>query len=267
MDRLALHNAGEWIKMFHETMQGTELKPRGLAIRECEDLQIQVWARYPFMTFADRHYDISYFKKEMLWKLSANKHDSSIMQHAKMWESVRNPDGTFNSNYGQFWFGEQNGFWGVVQELTRDQDSRRAVIPMLSKEHMKPETVDTVCTESVGFRIRDGALNMSVHMRSSDQIFGLGTDIPTFAFLYRLVKGTLGQVYPDLQWGKITLTAMSSHIYQRHYEMVKAILAEGMAGYYLEEMPECSAAEALRIVSSRGKDLTGTGELGEWLVS
>jgi thymidylate synthase len=268
MDEIARINGRNFWLMFDRTMtQGVEVKPRGLVIKEIEDLQLSVHPFFPFMTFRDRNYSVDYFKKEMIWKLSANKYDVTIKQHAKMWESVQNPDGTFNSNYGQFWFGEQNGFWFVVQELTRDPDSRRAVIPMLSKEHLKPETVDTVCTESVGFRIRNGKLNMSIHMRSSDQVFGLGTDIPTFAFLYRLVLGMLQMNHENLGVGTMCLTAMSSHIYDRHFKMVNDILDNGVDKLDVVSMPFCSGPEALKIVASRGKNMAGTGRLGEWLVS
>ena len=268
MDEIARINGRNFWLMLEQTMSlGRTLKPRGLEIREIEDLQLSVSPRYPFMTFKDRNYSLEYFKKEMLWKLTANKYDESIMKHAKMWESVQNPDGTFNSNYGQFWFGEQNGFWNVVQELVRDPDSRRAVIPMLTSKHLSPETIDTVCTECLGFRIRDGSLNMSAHMRSSDQIFGLGTDIPTFAFLYRLVLGVLQISMPNLTMGKIAITAMSSHIYARHYAMVDLLLNAGVDSYEPVTMPMCTGAEAIQIVSSRGKNLQNTGELGSWLAS
>lgn len=268
MDEIARYNGLKFLGMFDRTMsQGIEVRPRGYLIKEIEDLQLTVNPLFPFMTFQNRNYSVDYFKKEMLWKLSANKYDESIKQHAQMWGSVQNPDGTFNSNYGVFWFGEQNGFWSVVQELIRDVDSRRAVIPMLSKEHLKPETIDTVCTESVGFRIRDGQLNMSIHMRSSDQIFGLGTDIPTFAFLYRLVYGVLHMMECDINLGTMCITAMSSHIYDRHFQMVKRILDGGIEGFEAVQMPFCTGLEALRIIASRGKNMTGTGDLGEWLVS
>lgn len=266
------HKANQFAirEMFSRTMvYGSTISPRGMEIKESEDLQLKIYPEYPFMTFEPRKYDVEYFKKEMIWKLGANKHDTSIMQHASMWKNVQNPDGTFNSNYGQYWFGEQMGFWNVTNELIRDVDSRRAVIPMLNKSHMTPETVDTVCTEAVGFRIRNGALAMSVHMRSSDQIFGLGTDIPTFAFLYRLVHGVLREYYEGLEFGQMTITAMSSHIYSRHYDMVEAILDTPSDNEIPDKfiMPLCNMQDAIGIAGSRGKNLDSFGSLGKWLVS
>jgi thymidylate synthase len=261
-------NEGVFRRMFLKTVsEGKFSSPRGLRIVELEDFAITVRPENPFFGFPKRNYDVEYFKKEMLWKLGANKYDGSIKQHAKMWESVQNPDGTFNSNYGQYWFGEQQGFWNVVQELVRDEDSRRAVIPMLSKEHMTPQTVDTVCTLAVGFRIRDGALHMSAYMRSSDQIFGLGTDIPTFAFLYRLVYTALLNTY-DLRKGDITIVAMSSHIYERHFQMVEDIVQD--QSYVEVDMPwPVNMAEVLFLTATRGKYTRAPDEFGlsNWLVT
>lgn len=257
-----------WLSMFKDTMtSGDVIAPRGLKIREIRDLQISIDPNHPFMGFPSRKYDVSYFKKEMLWKLGANRMDDSIKQHAKMWESVQNPDGSFNSNYGHYWFGPQNGFWFVVQELMRDMDSRQAVIPMLSKEHMTPETVDKVCTTAVGFHIRNFELHMSVQMRSSDQIFGLGTDIPTFATLYRMVHAVLNAKY-DLGFGRMSITAMSSHIYERHFEMVANILSDDVLDYQEIYMPRLkSPIEVINLISTKGKITSPMSEFEEWLIS
>lgn len=261
-------NSNTWYKMLYNTMKhGELLSPRGLLIREIRDLQISIDPTFPFMMFKARKYDINYFKKEMLWKLGANRMDDSIKQYAKMWESVQNPDGSFNSNYGHYWFGPQMGFWTVVMELIRDKDSRQAIIPMLSKEHMTPETIDKVCTTAVGFHIRNSELHMSVQMRSSDQIFGLGTDIPTFSFLYRLVLAVLQDHY-DLYAGRISITAMSSHIYERHFPMVEQILKDGPREFEPVEMPWFpSSASAIRMVSTKGKILEPKSIVEEWLIS
>lgn len=261
-------NAKAFLDMFKKTMsEGIEVKPRGLPIKEIEDLQLRISPKSPFMGFGDRNYDVSYFKKEMIWKLGANKYDDSIKQHAKMWASVQNKDGTFYSNYGQYWFGEQQGFFYVISELTKDVYSRRAVIPMLSKEHLKPEVTDTVCTECIGFRIRNKKLNMSVHMRSSDQIYGLGTDIPTFSFLYRLVYIVLKNQYEWLEIGDIIITAMSSHIYSNHYEMVERIISKENDYYFIAMPWPETVQEAMYLACCKGVNLEKGGPLGVWLLN
>ena len=258
-------NRRVWLDMFMKTMEGGQsLAPRGEVIREMEDYQFTINPMYPFMNFIHRNLKVDYFKKEMLWKLTGDPYNDSIKQHAAMWSFVQNSDGSFNSNYGQYWFGEQAGLFKAFAELARDIDSRRAVIPMLNASHIGPHINDTVCTEAVGFRIRHGRLNMSVHMRSSDQIFGLGTDLPTFAFLQRLLLGMLQSVY-IVSMGSMTVTAMSSHIYQRHFKMVDSILEDGrMADLIL--MPRATPEEAFKLASCGGKVDANWGELSAWLI-
>lgn len=259
-------NYNVWLDMFKQTMDfGIELSPRGEKIKELDDFQITVDPIYPFMNFKHRNLKIDYFKKEMLWKLTGDPFNQDIKQHAKMWENVQNNDGSFNSNYGQYWFGEQMGVYTVINELIKDMDSRRAVIPMLRASHIGPQVKDTVCTEAVGFRIRGGRLNMSIHMRSSDQIFGLGTDIPTFAFLYRLVKGALSEIY-DLETGWMCITAMSSHIYERHFNMVGNIITDPSIAE-CSVMPVCGYIEAMKLISCGGRVDSDWGKLSRWLLT
>lgn len=232
--------------------EGEDVAPRGYSIMERRNLQLRIYPQFPFNPFSARNYSVGYFKQELRWKLGASKYDESIKAHAKMWESVQNPDGSFNSNYGQYWFGQQMGLMKAVLELIRDRDSRRAVIPMLSDNHLSPETNDTVCTESITFHIRNQVLYASIHMRSSDQIFGLGTDIPTFAVLMHLAHGLLLNNYPTLQMGDMTITAASSHIYSRHFDMVERILRVGDT-VIQPELPLCTPSEAMMIIADRGK--------------
>jgi thymidylate synthase len=235
-------------------VDGHEIAPRGLVIKEMLNPTLDIHPEFPFQTFRSRNYNIEYFKKEMLWKLGASKFDDSIKAHAKMWESVQNPDGSFNSNYGQYWFGQQMGLMKAVLELIRDKDSRRASIPMLTDAHLSPETTDTVCTEAVTFHIRANLLLTTVHMRSSDQIFGLGTDLPTFSVLAHLALGLLRPYYGGLGLGPMTVVAASSHIYSRHFRIVEDILEEDIDTCPTIQLPMVnSAAEALAIIAHRGK--------------
>jgi len=248
--------------------QGEVLNPRGYKIKEVRDVQFQYSPFEPFDNFTARHYPIEYFKKEMQWKLTADPYNEDIKQYAKMWAQVQNPDTTFNSNYGVFWFGKQMGLWKVFMELLRDPDSRRATIPMLNDSHFNPGVNDTVCTEAVSFHIRSNMLYMSVHMRSSDIWSGLGTDCGTFAFLYRILYKMLQDFvgFSDLKVGNITITAASSHAYERNWESIKEIIKNGDKSYY-EEMPWGDGRGNLELVAARGKCPVIENDLAKWLFS
>lgn len=238
------------VELFKKTMsEGDIVTPRGEEVRELRNTIITIDPHFPFQAWDRRKYSFKYFQKEAQWFLSGNKYDDSILEYAKMWAFVQNPDKTFNSNYGQYWFGEQQGLMKAVFQLLKDRDTRKAVIPMLNDSHTSPYTIDTVCTESITFHIRKQRLYMSVHMRSSDQIFGLGSDLPMFAMLQHIAVGLLRSKYSGLCAGDLTVVAASSHIYERHYEMIEDIIKD--PDYDFKEILLNSAAgpaEALNIL-------------------
>lgn len=137
---------------------------------------------------------------------------------------------------------------------------------MLSAKHIGHGVNDTVCTGHITFKIRQNALTMSVSMRSSDQIFGLGTDIPTFAVLYRMMLAMLKIKYPGIVMGLMCITADSSHIYERHFEMVDKIIDGKETIESMIEMPLMSAAEAFSLAACKGIVDPSWGEFSKWLV-
>jgi len=246
----------------HRVMtEGMESFPRGQGTMELINASAVFDPADPFTRLEGRNYKPSYFAKEMVWKFGADPYDESIKQHAKMWASVQNANGSFNSNYGQYWFGRQQGLAHVVNPLQKDRSSRRAAIPMLTQAHLNDN--DVVCTECVTFFIREDCLHMIVHMRSSDIIFGLGTDIPTFATLYRMVFAMLG----DVERGYIYYSAASCHIYERHYEMA-GMMAMGLVDQTLTkdfEMPWMNKAEAAHLMVCQGIVNPSWGAYSQWL--
>lgn len=235
---------------------GSVLAPRGQKIREIENAMIELNPIYPCMSFTDRKFNLEYAKKEWIWKLTGNRYDESIKDHAKAWADLADVDGGYNSNYGQYFFGKQNGFEWVVHELIRDKDSRRAVIPLLNADHLRTNNPDHVCTESISFRIRDDRLNMSVNMRSNDVIWGLTTDAITFCLLYRMVYVYLREFYPELGIGIYNHKADSLHIYERHWPMANAILQAGPDAYTAIEIPWPFGFQEVEILRATGGKMT-----------
>jgi thymidylate synthase len=69
--------------------------------------------------------------------------------------------------------------------------------------------------------------------------------------------------------GKMTITAMSSHIYSRHYDMVDMMIEHGIDGFVPVTMPEITYQEALYLVSKRGKmeEVPEHYQLATWLIT
>lgn len=233
--------------MMDVVSKGNHISPRGMDTIELRNYQFDV--DYPFSSFISRKLDLSYLKKEFAWYLSADPYNDSILQASKQWEKFRQPCGNWFSNYGQYWFGPHipndygtdiSGFEWVVTQLTKDKDSRQAIIPMLSRRHLFEGNVDVVCTSYINFHIRDNRLHMTVRMRSSDIIWGYGNDLPCFWWLHDIVAFALG-----LEKGTYTHSSDSLHVYGRHFDMIHNIISEGMDNFYLITYPEITDIDDL----------------------
>lgn len=196
--------------------------------RVLELLYFQGTITDPWSLYPARKYPMDYFKREMQWYLNADPYDQRICEHAKMWGKLVQDNGEIYSNYGYYWFNSESspykisGFDWVVQSILADKDTRQAYIPMLSKVHMFNGNKDVVCTKGIQFRIIENTVSMHVSMRSSDVIFGMGTDLPCFDVLHQMVALATG--YPK---GAFVFSSDSVHVYERHFEMVNDILKEG----------------------------------------
>ena len=177
------------------------------------------------MNFKVRKLNLDYIKKEFLWYLKGDKFDTSICDYASLWQNLVDEDGIINSNYGQYIFGSLNQFENVIKILQKDKDSRRASIIILQPYHLLSEKKDIPCTYAINFRIRNDKLNMTVHMRSQDAIYGLGNDLPTFSFIHEMVFIYLRDTkYDNLQYGDYHHIVDSFHVYKKHYGMVNKII-------------------------------------------
>ena len=203
--------------------RGNFVSPRGQLVIEVENFSYSLPPFVRFCNFECRKLNLDYVKQEFLWYLKGNKFDQSILEKASMWKNLVNDDGSINSNYGQYVFGDQKQFDDVVKTLIADKDSRRASIVILADRHLKMLTKDVPCTYSLNFRIRDNFLNMSVHMRSQDAIFGMGNDAPAFSMIHEMMLNTLRGTYPELKYGNYFHIADSFHVYERHFEMLNKL--------------------------------------------
>ena len=222
MNKIPFNEIAPFIKIYHSLdSEGNFVSPRGLLIKEIENANYVLPPYIRFTNFKARKLNLTYIKREFLWYLKGDKYDTSITEHAALWKGLINKDGSINSNYGQY---INKQFDHVISLLISDKDSRRASIMILTAEHLLSETFDLPCTYALNFRIRNNKLNMTVHMRSQDAIFGMGNDVPTFSFIQEMIYVTLRDTYPDLVMGNYYHFVDSLHVYEKHFQMIKEIL-------------------------------------------
>lgn len=234
-------------KIYEDLKQkGKEVSPRGQLVKEIENYSYCLPPFVRFQNFKCRKLNVDYIKSEVLWYLKGDRFDSSIAEKAKLWSQIINNDGSINSNYGQYIFGKMNQFDNIVKILTEDKDSRRASITILNSDHLFSETKDVPCTYALNFRIRENFLNMTVHMRSQDAVFGMANDAPAFSIIHEMLFNSLKVVHSDLEYGTYTHFADSFHVYERHFGMLDQIVNNDI--YEAVECPKISGAEEVEFL-------------------
>lgn len=168
-----------------------------------------------------RKMPMRYAVGELAWYLSGSNKVKDISRFAKKWAEISDDGETNNSAYGWRIF-DKFGFdqWEYVKQLLwKDPSSRQAVIHI--KDANNQPTKDVPCTVYFQFFIRDGKLNLSIHMRSNDIWMGVPYDMFSFCFLQMLMAMELG-----VEIGHYTHYAGSLHMYSRDYEAAKKNIAE-----------------------------------------
>lgn len=160
-----------------------------------------------------RKLPMRYAVGELAWYLSGSNRVSDISRFAKKWVDISDDGETNNSAYGYRIF-TKFGFdqWEYVKSLLlKDPNSRQAVIHIKNADDSP--TKDTPCTVYLQFFIRDGKLNLSVHMRSNDIWMGVPYDMFSFCFLQMKMAMELG-----VEIGEYHHYAGSLHMYARDWE-------------------------------------------------
>lgn len=237
--------------LHHLMTHGLVAHPRGTTTRELLNYNITLMdPRNRIINFTDRKTNLKYLLGEFCWYLSGSNNPDDIIPYSKFWDNIRNEGkiagydkGTINSNYGHRMFGhdaemsvpyiEDGDYMGdrsqwnaVVDILTRDKDSRQAIINIHRPADRHAGNKDVACTLTLQFFIREDRLFMITNMRSNDVILGFTNDVFQFTMLQEALMLQLRSVYPDLKLGHYYHNAGSMHLYSRHFEMANKIIAD-----------------------------------------
>lgn len=202
---------------------GKEYTVRGLKTKEILNYSFTLKPYDRTFNFVGRKFNLKYAKLETLWYLKGDRFDTTITEHAKMWKTLINEDGSINSNYGQYINPNINR---IINTLKEDKYSRRAVISIASNDNYNSKTNDYCCGQYISFLIRDNKLHINISFRSSDVIFGITNDVFTLSIYHELIYVLLrDSAYEDLEIGDFNFHTNSLHVYERHYKMINNILS------------------------------------------
>lgn len=170
-----------------------------------------------------------YADKFYLWMVSGSTDNESLLKDypniARFMEKPKSLDlpANFNTFYGPRIL-EQLPH--IIKELKNNPDTRRAVISILDKSDSllldKPdETLEFPCCDSATFSIREGKLNIHLHMRSQNMGQVLKLDMYLWGRFQTQIAEELG-----LPVGKFTSTIVSAHVFEKDITYLNDLISK-----------------------------------------
>lgn len=137
----------------------------------------------------------------------------------------------------------------VIRTLKMTPESRRAVVAIYNNDDLiGAGGLNTPCTLSMQFLVREKKLEMVTMMRSNDVHFGLTNDVVVFTLTQEYVATQLG-----LQMGSYHHFASSLHVYERlmdKFEEKRLASEEGRWPHTMGTMPKNFDNDELRRLTS-----------------
>lgn len=200
---------------------GSRLGERTMEVLHQQTVLTEPWQREVLVP--GRNANIAAQIAETMWVL-AGRNDVEFLSHYLPRAKDFSDDGvTWRGGYGPRLRGWRLGDGSqidqvkhVVDLLTKDRASRRAVISIYDPETDTRDGKDIPCNDFLSFISREGALHLSVFVRSNDLIWGWsGINAFEWSALQEIVAAHLGLMVGDLVFNTTSL-----HIYDRHWSRV-----------------------------------------------
>ena len=196
---------------------GRQSAPRGMTINELSNVTMTlINPQNNIVDIEARNISVKYLLAEWLWYVKGDQDKAGsdfICKYAPFWDTLRNPDGSLNSNYGHYFFKrmdevlpteeefkpisdyyfQKSQFDYVIDTLLKDRDSRQAVVNINNIYHKAHPTKDFPCTTAMQFFIRGNKLHMTVTMRSTDLVLGYCNDVFQFTMFQHIVLNELNK--------------------------------------------------------------------------
>ena len=214
---------------------------RGHAVKELNNVTLVLQKpQNCVVTTPERRMSHKYLIAKWLWYVSGNRSVKNISKFSNFWSSIADDHGLLNSNYGYYFFNpmdqvlpteeefkpitdyyyQKSQFDFVIDTLVNDQASRQAIVNINNIYHKARKTKDFPCAISMQFFIKNGRLNMSVIMRSSDLVLEFCEDIFQFYMFYECVRSRLNDNKITVGYGEITVFITSLQLSEKHWNLV-----------------------------------------------
>jgi hypothetical protein len=211
--------------------QGHEVGPRGLMTKEISPVTLISHNPRKRLFGHPWRNEVSIFTYiEGLWILRGEDTPDRVVSYVKgMKDFINATTGKFDGAYGpqirrlvRSYIHGEGGIDQLVYAyytLLGDPESRQAVVIINDPHVHKIPSKDFPCTLSFQFLVRQGKLNMIVHMRSQDAWLGLVYDTGEFQWIQEILAGWL-----NLDVGDYTHVVASLHLYERDEEKALKVI-------------------------------------------
>ena len=205
-----------FIYYIKQLQSASESKPRGMKIKECLGVSFSITnPRARITNNSIRQMSLSFAFGEFLWYLRGSDRLDIIEYYSKMYPKFSDDKVTVNGAYGPRIFGGDLSQWEQVKRLlSKDPDSRQAVISIHQPRDLFSSSLDIPCTCVLQYFIRNGRLNGITYMRSNDIYLGMPYDIFSFTMLQEMLAVEL-----NVELGSYTHMVGSLHIYEKNFNI------------------------------------------------
>jgi Thymidylate synthase len=201
-----------WPNLVHRVINsGKPASPRNLDTIEVENVELEYLTPSYVFNNRIRRLNPVFHLVELMYFMDGRS-DDLLSRYVKKMDDFINPDTQrFDGSYGP---ALHHGMPWISWALTSESSTRRAVLPILNKEHVvRPFSKDYPCNILFGFRIRDNKLNMNVVTRSQDLYRGFLYDTLEFQLLQTLMSSLF-----KVGVGTYHHTIFSLHLYSQDIE-------------------------------------------------
>ena len=198
---------------------GSEVTVRGMKTKELEDVTFEFSS--PHFCWA---YGLRKSMKHAIGVAEAMQLIGAFSDPVRMCEIAPNMKAFLDGGIFKGAYGIRAGAQidKIVELLKNDPETRQAVITLRDPyRDLFEKSKDVPCTIAMSFRIRNGKLNMTTHMRSNDLVWGFPYDVIQFSLLQMTIAEELG-----IENGIYTHHADSLHIYERHAKMMQECVSK-----------------------------------------
>lgn len=162
---------------------------------------------------------------EMLWiwqKKSNNIRDLN----SHIWDEWADENGSIGKAYGyqlgvkyRFPHGEMDQVDNVLWQLKNDRYSRRILTNMYNFDDLSEMNLEP-CAYSVTFNVKGDTLNAILNQRSQDILTANNWNVVQYSLLLMMMANV-----SDLKAGELVHVISDAHIYDRHVDIVKELIA------------------------------------------